>query len=314
MNHVIEKLTASERRKWRAATPRRRPNKAELFRKLQEYLSKNIVGLDLNPNLVKATKMNMVMNNDGAGGLYQANSFERPVIWDAELRKRDLMNKVDLILTNPPFGSKIRIDDPAILEQYELAHAWTYDAASDSYSLREPRSLVQAQPPEILFIERCVRMLRPGSGRLAIVLPDAILGAPGLGYVRDWIFRNTRVLASIDLHPDTFQPGNSTQTSLLVLQRKSDAEIELEAEAGALPAYNVFLALAMHVGHDKRGNTTYVRDADGNEVVAKRVEKLKEMVEGTEVEREIETTYKVVRRQYVGTSRRIPSWLQANIA
>ena len=35
-----------------------------------------IVGMDLNPNLVKASKMNMVMNNDGAGGLFQANSVE----------------------------------------------------------------------------------------------------------------------------------------------------------------------------------------------------------------------------------------------
>ena len=78
------------------------------------------------------------------------------------------------------------------------------------------RHTVKSQPPEILFIERCVQFLRPG-GRCAIVLPDGILGSPGLGYVREWILRNTKILASIDLHPDAFQPHVSIQTSILIL-------------------------------------------------------------------------------------------------
>ena len=44
-----------------------------------------------NPELVKASKMNMVMNNDGAGGLFQANSLAAPATWDADLRKRDVL-------------------------------------------------------------------------------------------------------------------------------------------------------------------------------------------------------------------------------
>ena len=54
-----------------------------------------------------------------------------------------------------------------------------------------------------------------------VVLPDGILGSPGLGYVREWILQNTRVLASIDLHPDAFQPKNSTQTSCDPQKRRS---------------------------------------------------------------------------------------------
>src|SRR5207245_86366 len=144
-----------------------------------------------------------------------------------------------LLFTNPPFVSKIPIDDPVILEQYDLAHVWDHDAAADSYAIRQPKTLVKSQPPEILFIERCVQFLKPGTGIMAIVLPDAILGAPGLAYVREWILQNMRVLASIDLHPDTFQPGNSTQTSLLVLQRKTAKEIELEKVAKKKVEYNV---------------------------------------------------------------------------
>lgn len=77
--------------------------------------------------------MNMVMNNDGAGGLFQANSLQTPTTWDDELRSRNVFGRVDLLFTNPPFGSKIPIDDPAILETYDLGHVWQYDDVSDKW-------------------------------------------------------------------------------------------------------------------------------------------------------------------------------------
>jgi hypothetical protein len=102
-----------------------------------------------------------------------------------------LLGRVDLLFTNPPFGSKIPVTNRIVLEQYELGHVWTYDKASDRWLKTD---LVQKQqPPEILFIERCVQFLKPGTGRAAIVLPDGVLGSPGLGYVRQWILENTRV-------------------------------------------------------------------------------------------------------------------------
>src|SRR4029077_17451259 len=59
----------------------------------------------------------------------------------------------------------------------------------------------------------------------------------------------------------------SVQTSLLVLQRKTAEEIAVETAAGRINDYDVFLGLANHIGHDKRGNITYVRDSQGNEIV-----------------------------------------------
>lgn len=293
MNHVIKKVRATERRRWKKTDAPTDRERQEEFLKIQEYAKTKLIGIDLNPNLVKASKMNMVMNNDGSGGLHQGNSLEKPVTWNRELRNCNLVGNVDILFTNPPFGSKIPIDDPAILEQYELAHVWAYDEATDSYAIRQPKALVKSQPPEILFIERCVQFLKPGTGIMAIVLPDAILGAPGLAHVREWILQNTRVLASVDLHPDTFQPRNSTQTSLLVLQRKSAREIELEKASKRKLEYNVFLALANHVGHDKRGNRTYVRDAEGNEVLEVKKDRRREVHNGLAVFREVETTYKL---------------------
>lgn len=289
MNHVTEKIRAAEVGRWKGDLDRAEPRIQERVRR---FASNNIVGIDFNPNLVKASKMNMVMNNDGAGGLYQANSLANPTTWDEDLRARGLLGAADLIFTNPPFGSKIPIDEPAILEQFDLGHAWGYNKATDTWTMTE--GIQKSQPPEILFIERCVQLLKPGSGYVAMVLPDGILGSPGLGYVREWILTHTRVLASIDLHPDAFQPSVSVQTSVLVLQRKTEREIALEQAAGRKNDYNVFMALANHIGHDKRGNKTYVRDHKGNEIVEEIDESTKEYEGGRPIYKQQKALRKVV--------------------
>jgi type I restriction enzyme M protein len=288
MNHVIEKIRIAEMEKWG-----KKLDKAEdaIVKRIRKYAESFIVGMDFNPELVKASKMNMVMNNDGAGGLFQANSLEAPMVWDADLRKREIMGHVDLLFTNPPFGSKIPVTEPAILEQYDLGHSWSYDKKADKWT--KTGQVHRSQPPEILFIERCIRLLKPGTGRAAIVLPDGILGSPGLGYVREWILRHARVLASIDLHPDTFQPFVSIQTSVLVLQRKTEEQVRLEAAAGKINDYPVFMAVGNHVGHDKRGNRTYVRDAKGNELVEEVETKEVEYVDGVPVHRPVTIRRKV---------------------
>ncbi len=303
MNHVIEKIREAEHKKGgnveRIETATRQ--------RIQKFAESHIVGVDLNPNLVKATKMNMVMNNDGAGGLHQGHSLESPAKWNEELRNLNLLGRVDLLFTNPPFGSKIPVDDPAILEKYDLGHTWTYDQQADSWT--KGRDVQRSQPPEILFIERCVRFLKPGTGRMAIVLPDGILGSPGLGYVREWILSNTRVLATIDLHPDTFQPSVSIQTSVLILQRKDDEQIAVETAAKRKNDYSVFMAVANHIGHDKRGNITYVRDPKGNEIVEEVTQMSKEYENGKPVYRRQTTRRKVVDDNTFKIAQAFRQWL-----
>ncbi|WP_084511968.1 N-6 DNA methylase [Geothrix fermentans] len=234
-------------------------------------------GIDINPDLVKATKMNMVMNNDGAGNILRQDSLLHPHAWESDFRDafaasvkvkpnqirgpKDLA-LFDAIATNPPFGSKLPIKDREILSQFKLGHVWRKSSKG-----WEPTEQVQnSQPPEILFIERCWQFLKPG-GRMAIVLPDAILGAPGLAYVRHWMLTHCRIVGSIDLHPDTFQPRNGTQTSVLILQRKTEEEMTKEALQGSLSDYEIFMAEIKAIGHDKRNNKVFKRDEDGQEIL-----------------------------------------------
>lgn len=304
MNHVIEKVRSAEIDKWGGNIERA---ETAIRSRVQKFAQNYIIGTDLNPNLVKAAKMNMVMNNDGAGGLYQANALQSPARWEDALRDRKVMGTIDLLFTNPPFGSKIPIDDPAILEAYELGHQWSYDAESDRWTMQD--AIQKSQPPEILFIERCLKLLTPGTGRCAMVLPDGILGSPGLGYVREWILRRTRVLASIDLHPDTFQPHVSVQTSVLVLQSKSPEEMAVEKAAGRFNDYQVFMAVANHIGHDKRGNVTYVRDRQGNEIVEEIDEQAIEYVDGQKVIKRQRTQKKVIDDNTLQIAQAFRAWL-----
>ena len=132
-----------------------------------------------------------------------------------------------------------------------------------------------------------------------------------MGYVREWILRHTRVLASIDLHPDTFQPFVSIQTSILVLMRKSPDQIAVESAAGKINDYPVFMAVANHVGHDKRGNVTYVRDRKGNEIVEELEEQVKEWEDGTPVYRRLTTRRKVVDDNTQQIAQEFRRWLSA---
>jgi type I restriction enzyme M protein len=304
MNHVVKTIHDSEIEKWGGEKRAQRTISARTLRFMQ-----NIVGLDLNPNLVKAAKMNMVMNNDGSGGLHQANSLASPATWSDEVRSLDLFGSVDILITNPPFGSKIPIDDPSVLEGYDLGHGWSYDLELDRWTMTE--NLQKSQPPEILFIERCVRLLKPGTGRAAIVVPDGILSSPGLGYVRQWILTQTRILASVDMHPDAFQPKNSVQTSVIVLERKTDEQIAIEQASGGLADYPIFMALAFRVGHDKRGKTTYVRDSEGYELVEEVEEPVREIKDGKPIIRLQRSLRKKVDDNTMDVARKFREWLES---
>ena len=193
------------------------------------------------------------------------------------------------------------------LEQYDLGYRWAYDETADTW--RKGDALQKSQPPELLFIERCVQFLKPGTGRAAIVLPDGILGSPGLGYVREWLLRNTQILASIDLHPDTFQPFVSIQTSVLILQRKTQEQIALETAAGAISDYEIFMAVANHIGHDKRGHTTYVRDAHGNELFDEVEKQVWEYEDGVRVVKNHKVRTKIVDDNTHQIARVFRQWL-----
>ncbi len=257
---------------------------AEAAGLVRRYAGSSLYGIDFDPDLKRAARMNMILNNDGHGNILSFNSLEYPGMlhavpaelrehyggrsreaWPDPVRARldaDL-GTFDIVFTNPPFGAKIPVDDPDILAQFDLGHRWSQDREGRWVHSADTQSRVA---PEVLFIERCVQWVKPGTGRVAIVLPDGILGNPDAEYIRAWILQHCQILASVDLPVEAFLPQVGVQASLLFLRRKSQAERDAEA-LGQRSEYDVFMAIAETVGHDRRGNDLYMRDADGAEMI-----------------------------------------------
>jgi len=210
---------------------------------VRDVANTNFFGVDFNPFLVKVAQMNMVMHGDGSSNIVHANSLEAASNWNEEAKRKVHLGEFDIVVTNPPFGTKAVIDNPDILERFELT---TFNAGS-------PRT---ALPPEQLFIERCLDFLKPG-GLLGIVLPDSILSNPGLTWIREWIVKKAYIVASIDLPVETFEPHTGTQTSILILRKKTIGQEKLMED------YDIFMAIPEKVGHDRRGNPVFKTTPEG---------------------------------------------------
>ena len=111
------------------------------------------------------------------------------------------------------------------------------------------------QKTEILFIERCFEFLKPGTIKMAIVLPDGILTNSSLQYVRDFIMEKTQILAVVSLPQFAFTHfGAGVKSSLLFLRKKAENEL--------LEHYPIFMAIAEHIGYDATGREDPINNFD----------------------------------------------------
>jgi len=245
-------------------------NSFEVNERVKQYAERSIFGFDFDPDLKKAARMNMVMAGDGHANIFHVNSLAYPN-WEhpEEIEKintsineslkvmKDIENaydtdareKFDMIFTNPPFGAKVKVDKETV---YRPDGTLNYQLGAYS------------DAPEVLFIEACYNFLKPG-GKMAIVLPDGILGNPNTLPVREWILDKYKILASVDLAVEAFLPQVGVQASLLFLQKKTEVERQLAQDS--TEDYDVFMAIAEKLGKDRRGNPIYLRDDDGAEML-----------------------------------------------
>lgn len=229
--------------------------------KRREIASKYIAGIDKDSFLAKVTKAYMAIIGDGRGGIFCENSLVPPQEWNPKIRQKIELEKFDVLITNPPFGAKIPVKGERVLKQYELGFKWKFNEETQQWE--KTNKLQDKQPPQILFIERCLQLLKP-SGRMGIVLPDGILGNVTDGYIRKFILDKAKILAVVDMPPETFQPSTSTKTSMLFLQKKKDGE--------KIKNYPIFMAVAEKCGHNKRGKPIEEDDFSG---IAKEFAKFK---------------------------------------
>lgn len=232
--------------KWHDAV-KAKVNKKDIVKAICD---KNVFGIDFNPVLVMAAQMNLVMHGDGSSNIYHENSLKSNGEYGDDARKNLKDASFDLILSNPPFGEDLSIDDSHILDQYELS----------SFEYSGKRGYMA---PQELFIERSYRFLKP-NGLYAIVTPDNIVSNPSYRYIRHWILLRFRIIASVSLPTEMFQPSTGTQTTLLILKKRAQIINSLEELRVLCGEEHVFLSIPHKIGHDLRGNMIPLRDEDGN--------------------------------------------------
>ena len=200
----------------------------------------DIRGIEKDAVLSKVAKSYMVILGDGRSGIVTEDALDPPSDWRDDSKAMVKLGQFDLVITNPPFGSKIPVEGRAKLAQFELCHKWKLKGGAWIKG-----GTMKKQAPQIAFIDRCLDLLKEG-GRLGIVLPDGILANSTYGYVRQSLARRAEIMGIVDLPADTFRPSTNTKTHLLFL-RKTSAPRE---------DYDLFLSYAMTCGHDKRRRPT----------------------------------------------------------
>jgi type I restriction enzyme M protein len=202
--------------------------------RLKELANSCLVGVDWESRAARTCKMNMIIHGDGHAGVYQANSLDFEEL-EEKIRQRQALNvhapsieegAFDIVLTNPPFGARDRSSH--ILRAYELGRR-------------------TSQKREVLMLERCIRLLRPG-GRLAIVIPEGILSNKLDRPIRSYIRRECAMKAIIRLPQDAFQmsEGAACTSILYAVKRKP-------GERGSRTENDIFFARAEHIGISPSG-------------------------------------------------------------
>ncbi len=158
------------------------------------------------------------------------------------------VGEFDIVLTNPPFGSRIVASSPQVQATFELGYQWRLEKNSQFFQ-KLPK-LQPSVPPQVLFVERCLSLVRPG-GRIGMVVPESLISNKTYRYVVDYIQAHSIIKAVIGMPEVLFKisgkGGTHTKTCLLLLQKK----FEKRAEDESPPA--IFMAEAQWCGRDSRG-------------------------------------------------------------
>jgi type I restriction enzyme M protein len=253
LEHVWRKLEAQAKAKgWTAV---------QLDRRKRDIASKCFRGIDKDSFLAKVTKAYMAIIGDGRGGIFCENSLLPPKDWHHAAQDSIEIGSFDIVLTNPPFGTRIPVKGERVLSQFELGHKWKRDKKTEK--VEKTAILHEDQPPQILFLERCFQFLKRGA-RLGIVLPESILGNPSYEYLVTYILGKMTIIGVVTMPEHLFKTsgkgGTHCKVCILFLEKRPAQE-----------PYDIFMADVKWCGHDSRGNPTLRKTSSGEDILVDEV-------------------------------------------
>ncbi len=131
----------------------------DIERKKIETASNNFRGIDKDYFLSKVAKAYMNLIGDGTTGVFCADSLEEPNTWSSEMQRKIKLNEFDVLITNPPFGSKIPVEGKSKLEKFDFGYKWKFDKANNKWI--RTQKLKEREEPQVLFIEQAKYCFKP---------------------------------------------------------------------------------------------------------------------------------------------------------
>ena len=248
------------------------------FRYWHDFAEHNLFGIEVNDELARVAKMNMIIHDDGHTNIVGHDALD--FLRNLEYKHDGLAGgKFDLILTNPPFGSTIRRTEKGdgYLEQFDLMRYLGKNnplreeitGEGDDGGAKQGARAVNSRASirtEIAFLERIHSFLKPGTGRAAVVLPDGILTNSSLQGVRDWLLARFQLLAVVSLPQFAFQHYDAgVKASIVFLRRLADSETVSDDAA-------IFMALTENIGYDATGRKTFSTTVEHEEPGKEKIE------------------------------------------
>lgn len=241
------------------------------FEKTYRYANDYLYAVDFDDKLKKVAKVMMLIAGDGKSNVFGVDSLDFRKWARSEVTnkigpfKKDIKDgNFDVVLTNPPFSGKITGKEQlSVYELYELRQSGklTDDEEEleegEGVAKKETRKKVNSMKRDILFIERCLRFLKPG-GRMAIVLPQGNLNNISTKALREWIMSKARILAVVGLGVNTFKPFTGTKTSVIFLQKWGGLT------GKTLEDYPIFMATSERSGKNGSGDYVVLTDKEGH--------------------------------------------------
>lgn len=216
-----------------------------------DQIAENLYGIDKDAFLADLARVHLALEGGRATNIVCADS----IAWDANgtFAFKEMLGTFDVVLTNPPFGKRIVAASPEVLRKFQLGRKWKHSGDAEFYEATE--AVQSAVPPQVLFVERCVSLLKPG-GRCGIVVPESLVSSKSYRHVVQFLRSSASVTAVVGMPEALFKTsgkgGTHTKTCLLVFQRCHD-------ERRRRP-HSVFLAEARWCGHDSRGKSIPLND------------------------------------------------------
>ena len=219
---------------------------------IRTWAHRNLYGVDLDSINVKLARALMIGARDGSTNIVLGDSLREQKWQDFPMLTpvlgRETDGSYDVVLTNPPFGERLKIRaTDAKQAKYSICQHTSGGYPSDKYSDTELG---------LVFMERAYRLLA-GGGRLGIVLPETYFFSSSYQWFRKWVSRHFDVLAVMNIPMEAFQGFCRAKTNFYVMRKKSTkGAASMKPPSWAQPG-KTWITYAPTIGINKDGKTLY---------------------------------------------------------